>query len=101
MSLFDRLLTWLRRRQPEPTPANPDAATAMLLGQIEDTREVELSCDDVLAVLDQFAESALRGEDAAALMPLVQYHLDHCPDCHEEFEALLRVLKNSHTDLTA
>lgn len=100
MELFDRLLNWLKRRHPEPTRAPRSDATTMLLSQLADTREVELSCDDVLAVLDQFAESALRGEDAAALMPLVQHHLDHCPDCHEEFEALLRVLKNSHTDLT-
>ena len=98
MELFDRLLSWLRRRHPEPTRAPRNDATVMLLSQLEDTREVEMSCDDVLAVIDQFAESALRGEDAAALMPLVQHHLDHCPDCQEEFEALLRVLKHTQTD---
>jgi predicted anti-sigma-YlaC factor YlaD len=44
-------------------------------------------------LLDQFAEAVLRGEDVARLMPLVQRHLDMCPDCREEFEALLRILK--------
>lgn len=98
MELFDRLLNWLRRRQPQPGRAPRGDVPTMLLPQLEDTREVELSCDDVLAVLDQFTEATLHGEDAATLMPLVQHHLDHCPDCHEEFEALLRVLKNSNAD---
>jgi len=61
--------------------------------QIEMTHEVEYSCDDVHRLLDQFAEAVLHGEDAARLMPLVQRHLDMCPDCREEFEALLRVLQ--------
>jgi hypothetical protein len=39
--------------------------------QIEMTHEVEYSCDDVLRLLDQFAEAVLRGEDVAELMPLV------------------------------
>ena len=63
--------------------------------QIEMTQEVEYSCDDVHRLLDQFAEAVLRGEDGAKLMPLVQRHLDMCPDCREEFEALLRILRAS------
>ncbi|MBI3244680.1 MAG: zf-HC2 domain-containing protein [Chloroflexi bacterium] len=66
--------------------------------QVEMTDEVEYTCDDVLRLLDQFAEAVLRGEDAAKLMPLVQKHLDMCPDCREEFEALLRILRASPSD---
>lgn len=68
-----------------------------LAQQLAATQDVEYSCDDVLAVLDQFTEAFLRGEDVATLMPLVQRHLDMCADCHEEFEALLRILKSAAT----
>jgi predicted anti-sigma-YlaC factor YlaD len=43
--------------------------------------------------LDQFTEAYLRGEDVARWMPLVQHHLDMCADCHEEFDALVRILQ--------
>jgi hypothetical protein len=66
-----------------------------MAGQIAHTREVELACDEVLALMDQFAEMVMRGEDAAQLMPLVQHHLEMCGDCREEFEALLRILRMS------
>lgn len=38
-------------------------------------------------------EAVMRGDDVARLMPLVQHHLDMCPDCREEFEALLRAVQ--------
>ena len=66
---------------------------AKLARQLEQTQETEYSCEDVYRLLDRFAESVQRGEDAAQLMPLVQHHLDLCPDCREEFEALMRVLR--------
>lgn len=97
MSWIERFRRWLeswrpRRSVETPRPARP---LPMVLRQLEATREVELSCDEVHAVLDQFAELIASGADAAALMPLVQHHLDHCPDCREEFEALMRVLRSA------
>lgn len=70
---------------------SPEALRKMMV-QLEHTQDIELSCDEVLALLDQFAEAYLRGEDVARLLPLVQHHLDMCGDCQEEFEALLRIL---------
>ena len=64
-----------------------------MLMMIEKTQEVELSCDEVHALLDQYTEMALRGEDPSELLPLVHYHLDMCPDCREEYEALTRILQ--------
>ena len=52
----------------------------------------ELDCDEAHALLDQFAERVKRGENAADLMPLVQEHLDLCPGCKEEYEALMRMI---------
>ncbi len=62
---------------------------------VEDTDEVELSCDEILEMLDQYVELEARGEDAASLLPLVKKHLDKCKDCHEEYEALVRVIEAS------
>jgi len=63
-----------------------------LVRQLERTREVEYACEEVHRLLDQFAEAVIRGEDASRLMPLVEQHLEMCPDCREEYEALIRIL---------
>jgi len=81
----------LFKRHPKPNSA-PDPAMQALLGMISMTDEQELSCDDVFALLDQFAEMVKRGEDASHLMPMVQKHLTMCPDCREEYEALLKMM---------
>jgi transcriptional regulator GlxA family with amidase domain len=65
----------------------------MVLRMAQMTDETELSCDEVLALLDQYAERSVRGEDVARLMPLVQRHLERCGDCMEEYQALLRILR--------
>ena len=66
-----------------------------LLEMLENTQEVEFSCDDVYHLLDQYSEAVVQGKNAEELMPLVEHHIDICPDCREEFEALLRVLQAS------
>ncbi len=66
-----------------------------MLKVIEQTREDELSCDEVESLICQFSEIVQDGGEAASLMPLLQHHLELCPDCREEFEALLRVLGQS------
>ena len=83
----------LFKRHPKPGPA-PDPVMPALLGMLSMTDEQELSCDDVFALLDQFAELVKRGEDASHLMPMVQKHLNMCPDCREEYEALLLMMEN-------
>jgi len=62
---------------------------------LEHTRDEEFACDETYELLDQFAEAVQRGDDAASLMPLVQHHIDMCPECREEFEVLLRILEDS------
>jgi hypothetical protein len=59
------------------------------------TQEEELTCDEVFALIDQFTEMAIRGEDVAGLMPLVKQHLDLCGDCREEYEVLQGILTNT------
>ena len=97
MSFIDQLKRLLRRwgrGRARANGASPEALEKMLRG-LEQTRDVEVTCDEVLAVLDQVAEAMLRGADVARLMPLVQHHLETCADCQEELEALLRILRAS------
>ena len=65
----------------------------MLLQKLHKTEEVELTCDEVFAMLDEYTEMAMKGENVATLMPLVKQHLEMCPDCREEYEALERIIR--------
>ena len=64
-----------------------------LLKKLALTKAQEISCDDVHAVLAEFAEKKQQGEPIAHLMPKVQQHLELCPDCREEYEALLLAIE--------
>jgi hypothetical protein len=57
------------------------------------TRPDELNCGECFDIIDTFAELKLAGKNTAEAMPLVQDHLDRCPPCKEEFEALLDALR--------
>lgn len=92
---IEKLVTYLRRifRRKLGAQARiaPSSAQQMMkaLTMVTATREQEIGCDEAYAFLDLYADRVSRGEDAAALMPLVHHHLEMCPDCREEFEALL------------
>lgn len=94
MGWIERWKQMIRQVAPGSAPETLDweEVVAAALRMASMTEDVELSCDEVYDLLDQFAEAAQRGEDVAALMPLVQRHLDMCPDCREEYEALQRML---------
>lgn len=102
--LKNLLLAQLRRGRPSPDTAVSSAPVAngqdmdendvrKLLTMLEKTREVEYTCAEAFAQLDEFVELVVDDEEAAALMPLVQHHVDMCPDCRDKFEALLQILK--------
>jgi hypothetical protein len=102
MKFIDLLKRLLIREEPSSS-ANGEMDREMLvqlLDRIERTQEVELVCDEVLALMDQFAEMKLRGEDASEYMPLVQQHLEMCADCQEELDALMRILRASPNEST-
>jgi hypothetical protein len=67
-----------------------------LMEQIARTQERELDCGEVFSVLDQYTEAVAAGRDPSSILPLVKHHLDLCPDCFEEYEALLRVIQTEH-----
>ena len=96
--MIRRILNWLRRsKRAQPDPAELVEGVLLKLTQ---TAENEMSCAEVHELIDQFAELELAGADVQHLMPLVQKHLDLCPDCHEEHEVLVDALayENSIAD---
>jgi len=97
MNIFQAAGEFFRRIWPGRAPASArpltPAQAARLCELAEKAREEELNCEEVYALVDQYAECVARGEDAAALMPLVKEHLQRCAGCQEELEALLRMIK--------
>ncbi len=82
-------------------PASDGMGSAMMTASqaekmvqmINRTQDVELTCDEVHVLLGEFAQMALRNEDPAKLLPLVSQHLELCPDCREEYDALMQILQ--------
>ena len=50
-------------------------------------------CEACFEILDQYAEAALRGEDAEKLFPQITAHLAGCPACREDTEGLIAALR--------
>jgi hypothetical protein len=96
-NLFDKFIKRLKARKraspTKPPDPHPDEMMGKLLRMVEDTDEVEIGCDEVFELLDQYVELEARGENVAHLLPMVKRHLDRCRDCQEEYEALVRVFE--------
>ena len=74
----------------------PNEAVLGILRVLEEVpEEVEISCGELFTKLDEYVEREVGKKDAAVLMPVIREHLDMCPDCCEEYEALLDVLSKS------
>jgi UDP-N-acetylmuramyl tripeptide synthase len=73
-----------------------DEVVLKFLNVLEQARAEELSCSDMYTRLDEFVEREVQEQEIAEkITPLIREHLDMCPDCHEEYEALLTVLENT------
>jgi len=87
-----RLLEFFRPNK-KRTLSTAEQRAAVVAHMLAVTEPGELSCDEVFAVLDEFADRVRAGENPASFMPLVEKHLAMCPDCRDEYEALLRMLE--------
>ncbi len=72
----------------------PDEVVAGFLRVLEEARVEEMPCSEVFSKLDEYVEKEVDGQDVAQLMPLLREHFDLCPDCCEEYEALLAMLEH-------
>ncbi len=48
----------------------------------------DIGCEGCFDLLDEYVELELEGRDADAQIPGMREHLDGCPACREEHEAL-------------
>lgn len=66
-----------------------------LLRLVEVTEDAEIDCDDFLSRVSAYLERLLEdGRDATEAFPEVTQHLKICPECREEFEAMLRAYED-------
>jgi hypothetical protein len=52
-----------------------------------------VDCETCENQFDCLAELVLNGANLAAILPAIEEHLRCCPHCHEEFEALLTIVR--------
>lgn len=84
-----RIIGWFRNLF---SPKGRDSLFKNMLFMLASTREEELNCDQVYALLEQFSEAVLRREPLTDLMKSIEQHLNVCPDCREEYETLLAMI---------
>lgn len=89
--MMNKIFGWFGKKRNSNTDS-PDMIESLLI-KLSITEEYEISCDEVHEILDQFTELKMRGDNVKQLMPLVQRHLDLCPDCREEHEILILALE--------
>ncbi len=85
------IFEWLRARFRSKSSGN--VLIRRMMEMLTATKDQELSCDDVYSLLDQFAEAILRKEPLPELFKSIDQHLKVCPDCREEYEALLAMMR--------
>lgn len=64
-----------------------------LVGLIATAKPDLITCDDCFGQISEFAEMALEGRALSEGMKIVQRHLEQCPCCKGEYEALLDALR--------
>lgn len=68
------------------------------LEAVATTGDEELDCDSVFELMDRAVELAASGQDVHALLPGIALHLDHCPDCRDQYETLTAFWEDSQPD---
>lgn len=63
-----------------------------LLQLVRLTNDRELTCDECLALVAEFAEQQLAGKSVTAGLKAIEQHLSVCGECQEEYEALQQTL---------
>ena len=89
--MLRKIINWFSKKQ-QPESFHEKRLTP-LLEMLVKTEAHEISCSDVGDALAEFAELHQRGKNVKHLMPLVHQHLEMCPDCREEYEALMSAIE--------
>lgn len=81
----------------QPAVELNDNSLSRFMKLIEQTEEGQYGCEETLDLLDEYAELVVNHKDAETLMPLVKGHLEHCVDCTERYDALIKILESSES----
>lgn len=81
------------RKKVNPREELSNEAVFGFLRVLETLDKEEVTCDELYDHLDEYVEREANVHDAARIMPLIREHLDVCPECCEEYEALLDVIE--------
>ena len=63
------------------------------------THEEEMTCGECFEEVDHYVDMLREGKSPSEVMPMVKNHIEICPPCREEFEALLDALEAIDSDL--
>jgi hypothetical protein len=55
--------------------------------------EASVGCYECLDQIDRYSEMVLAGKEIPEALRLIETHLKDCPECEEEFQALLTALR--------
>ncbi len=95
----------IRHLQERPAPPEPGVAVPLddpsidrLLHLLCDTRDDELSCEEVFTRLDEYVDCLISHKQVMENTPLVEHHLGLCADCRDELRALQLALALAAAD---
>ncbi len=91
------LIRSVRKRVPPREELSTEAVLGFLR-VLENVDKEEITCDELYAKLDEYVEREVDQKDAAKIMPLMRDHLDICPECCDEYEALLHVVQETEQE---
>jgi hypothetical protein len=74
---------------------NPDSDPNTTVRRLLGPDQPELFCEQCFELLDQYVDLELAGGPADARIPGMRAHLEGCPACHEEYESLRALARDS------
>lgn len=94
-SFFKNFKIRLGKEQGSASKDKKMSSPEQLVEMIATTTDDEIDCDKAFELMHQYADLVDSGQDAGALLPAVKKHIEHCKDCREELEALLRAIQST------
>lgn len=63
-----------------------------IVRRVNHTREHEFNCSECLQHVSELVERQMAGKPLGDVLDRAEHHLGICPECREEYEALLKIL---------
>jgi hypothetical protein len=72
-----------------------DQAIERLMRLLCETRDDELSCEEVFSRLDEYVDCLMARQGVGEIQLRFEHHLALCRDCHDELDALVHALESA------